>query len=56
MLGIEVEILSAALIALRLAQRFPARGFVTRAPKSVRINKRLHQEHRVSKLGLPVSG
>src|ERR1035441_1532746 len=56
MLGIEIEILSAALIALRLAQRFPARSFVTRAPKSVRIHKGLHKEYRVAELRLPVAG
>ena len=56
MLGIEIEILSAALKAWRLARRFPARSFVTRAPKSVRIHKRLHQEHRVAELRLPVAG
>lgn len=55
-LAVGVEVLPAALKTFGLAQSQPAGGFVTGPPKSLRIDKRLRQEHRLSELHSPIFG
>src|ERR1022692_4866421 len=56
MLGIGVKILPIPLTSLRGTQALPSGGLVTRAPESLRINKRLECQNRVAKMLLPILG
>ena len=54
MLGVHIVILATPRKSLRPPQSLPVGGAITGAAKTLRIDERLGQQHRMSKLVLPV--
>ena len=55
-LEVQLVVLPTALKTFGLAQSQPASGFVAGPPKTLRIDKRLGQEHRMAEVASPILG